>query len=771
MPRFRLLADWLFSTLICLGSSLPAMGETTGAQIANDFQRSDATTAQSVGPAKMGGRVTAIAVVESRPETIFVGTAGGGVWKRTSRGATWAPVFDHIPVASIGDVAISPSDPNVIWVATGEANPRNSVLSGKGVYRSLDGGQTWHYLGLGSTAHIGRLRVHPYDSNIAYVAALGPLWGASPDRGVFKTTDGGSTWHKVCYIDADTGFVDLALDWRNPNAVYACAYPVRRDAYSGGNPVRQAGPTGGIYRSLDAGLSWQRLSSGLPMGSIGRCGIDVGRQDPLLLYAVVQTDRTDDAVHGQAAQPGGAPETGGIFCSRDGGNHWTKVNDLCPRPFYFGQIRIDPVDPQIIYVLGTSLYVSRDGGQDFHTLGDKQLHSDHHALWIDPQDNHHLIIGSDGGLSDSNDGGARWHHIENLPIGQYYGVAVDGRDPYRICGGMQDNGCWYGSSKQARDWTRLMGADGFRCATDSRDSRFIYAESQFGRLARFDLRTLQKTDIPPRRGWPERDRFNWNAPLLVSAYDGRTIYFGGQCLFRSTDRGEHWTRLGRDLTEGHHDHSDQSAHSLTAIAESPRARELLYVGSDDGRLHVSRDGGLHWKDITASVPVLADGGCISSLECSHFDEGRAYVTIDRHRLNDHKPYIFATADYGTTWKALTQGLPADESVLVIRADSRNRGLLFAGTDLGLYVSVNGGGQWRALKSGLPPAAISDLVIQARASDLVIATHGRGLYVVNIAGLEERQTRSGAVAPSHREAISPESRSSTWDGTAMPGSHS
>jgi photosystem II stability/assembly factor-like uncharacterized protein len=593
--------------------------------------------------------------------------------------------------------------------------------------------------------------VHPYDPDTAYVAALGPLWGSSPDRGVFKTTDGGSTWHKVCYIDENTGFVDLALDWRNPNVAYACAYPVRRDAYSGGNPVRQTGPTGGIYRTMDAGLSWVRLTYGLPSGPIGRCGIDIGRQDPSLLYAVIQTDRTKDGVHGQAAQLGGPLESGGIFCSHDGGNHWLKANDLCPRPFYFGQIRIDPVDPQIIYVLGTSLYVSRDGGQDFHTLGDKQLHSDHHALWIDPQDRHHIIVGGDGGLCVSNDGGAEWQHIDNLPIGQFYGVAVDGREAYRICGGMQDNGCWYGSSTTTEDWTQLMGADGFRCAMASRDPRFVYAESQFGRLARFDLRALQATDIQPRRGWGGRDRFNWNAPLLVSPHDGRTIYFGGQCLFRSNDRGEHWTRLGRDLTAGHHDHSDLSAHSLTAIAESPLARGLLYVGSDDGRLHVSRDRGLHWTDINANVPILAHGGCVSSLECSYFDEAAAYITIDRHRLNDHKPYVLTTSDYGTSWQPIASGFPGDESALVIRADSRDPALLFAGTDLGLYVSVDSGARWRRLSPDLPPAAVPDLAIEPRTRDLVIATHGRGLYVVNIAVLEK--TRTSLASPSRVAALS------------------
>jgi len=732
------------------------VGGAPASRLAADHQQSDPITARPVGPTKMGGRITAVAVVESQPATMFIGTAGGGVWKTTNGGKTWSPVFDHVPVASIGDVAIAPSDPNVVWVGSGEANARNSVLSGKGVYRSVDGGQNWHYAGLGGTAHIGRIRVHPYDPNTAYVAALGPLWGSSPDRGVFKTINGGLSWRKVCYIDADTGFIDLALDWRNPNVVYTCAYPVQRDAYSGGNPVRQTGPTGGIYRSLDAGLSWQRLSSGLPSGSIGRCGIDVGRQDPLLLYAVVQTDRTDDGLHGQAAQPGGPPESGGIFYSHDGGNHWTKVNDLCPRPFYFGQIRIDPIDPQIIYVLGTSLYVSGDGGHDFHVLGDKQLHSDHHALWIDPQDRHHLMVAGDGGLSVSTDGGAEWQHIEDLPIGQFYGVAIDGRTPYRICGGMQDNGCWYGSSSTTRDWTRLMGADGFRCATDARDPHFVYAESQFGRLARFDLRTRQATDIQPRRDSRGRDRFNWNAPLLVSPHDGRTLYFGGQCLFRSSDRGEHWARLGRDLTRGHHDHTDRSAHTLTAIAESPLARGLLYVGSDDGRLHVSRDGGLHWTDISPNIPVLAQGGCISSLECSYFDETRAYITIDRHRLNDHEPYILTTSDYGMTWKPLTRGLPGDESALVIRADPRNPALLVAGTDLGLYQSVDSGSRWHRLGSGLPPAAVPDLVIEPRTGDMVIATHGRGLYVVNIAVLEQARARSDASDFSHGVAVSMDS---------------
>jgi photosystem II stability/assembly factor-like uncharacterized protein len=611
------------------------------------------------------------------------------------------------------------------------------------VYRSLDGGSTWQHVGLESTEHIARVRIHPNDPNTVYVAALGRLWGPNRERGIYKTTDGGKTWRQIKFIDDRTGFIDLALDPKNPDIIYACAYSVRRDEFATGNPAVQTSKTSGIYRSLDAGKNWTRLAGGLPDRPLGRCGIDIYRQDPHLLYAIVPTDRTGSGVAGQPAAPGGPVSTGGVFRSADGGQTWIKVNSLCPRPFYFGQIRIDPSDERTIYVLGVSLQVSHDGGQNFHPLSEPpRLHPDHHALWIDPHDSDHLLIGNDGGLSGSQDRGATWDHFENLPIGQFYGVALDSRQPYRIFGGMQDSGSWYGpvatlaeEGTSNRDWRRLAGADGFRCSVDPDDSDRVFLEAQYGRLNRVDLHSGAITDIRPRSSpWGAPYRFNWDAPLLLSPHDPNTVYFGGNVLFRSTDNGDHWKRISLDLTRGPRG-SDLTAHTLTAIAESPAKAGLLYAGSDDGRLHVSRDSGGRWHDISGLVPALDARGSVTTIECSPFDEDTAFVSIDRHALDDRRPYLYRTRDHGESWEALHAGLPQDGPVLVVRADSRNPHLLFCGTQFGLFVSLSDGEHWQHLRD-LPTVAVMDLAIHPREREMVVATHGRALYVVDISVLEQ-----------------------------------
>ncbi len=702
--------------------------------------------ARTIGPANMGGRIVDLDVVESNPEILYVAAATGGLWKTTNGGTTWRPIFDHQDTLCLGDVTIAPSNPDIVWVGTGEANPRNSVSWGCGVYRSTDAGRSWQHMGLRETRHIGRLAIHPKKPEIVFVAALGHLWGPNKERGLYRSTDGGKSWQSVLPLDEDTGCIDVAIDPEKPEIVHAAAWQVRRDAFSGGNPAVQWGPKSGLYRSEDGGTSWKKLSAGLPSRPLGRCGIAVARKDPRIVYAVIQTDQTPSLVRNSTGREKGALDLGGVFRSEDRGQTWTKVNDLCPRPFYYGQIRIDPNDPKRIYVLGISLHVSSDGGSTFTTLGGRGVHSDHHALWINPRDSEHLVLGNDGGLYVSKTRGTRWEALRGMPLGQFYGIAVDLRRPYHIYGGLQDNGSWGGPSATPRaegitlnDWRRVGGGDGFRCAADPRDPETIYVESQYGGLQRVTLKArVQNRAIKPFARAGQRYRFNWNSPIVLSPHDAQTLYYGGNVVFKSTDRGDHWEIISPDLTRGEPGPNSYNGHTLTALAESPLKPGVLYAGTDDGNLHVSRDGGKEWKNITNKIPHLAKERWITHLECSHFAEGTAYVTIDRHRQGDHKPYVYKTTDHGATWTSVAGNLPSDAPVNVLRESSRNRALLLVGTETqGLFISLDGGQRWHHYHAGLPARVpIDDLVIHPRERDLVVGTHGRSLYVVDFAPLEE-----------------------------------
>jgi photosystem II stability/assembly factor-like uncharacterized protein len=735
------------ATFVILVLAAAGLGQVPPTPEAHPFDPKllDAFTARSLGPANMGGRVTSVAVVEREPKRIFVGTASGGLWKTVNNGTTWTPIFDHEGTASIGDVAVAPSDSKVVWVGTGESNARNSVSWGNGVYRSTDGGATWKHCGLGETAHISRIVVHPQSPDVAYVAALGRLWGPNSERGLFRTDDGGQTWRHLAYFDDDTGLIDLAMDPNEPRTLYVASFQCRRDAFSGGNPRTQFSVRSGLYRSTDGGENWLKLTRGLPNRHLGRCGVAVSPKDPRIVYAVVSTDKTDiRTIPGQDAHPAGDPSIGGVFRSIDRGLSWTKVNDLCPRSFYFGQIRVDPDDPEGVYVLGVALYASADGGKSFHTDLGRGVHADHHALWIDPADPAHLILGGDGGLNFSYDRGRTWEHLENLPVGQFYAVAVDQGVPYRVFGGLQDNGIWGGPSATRQpdgitsaDWFRVLGGDGFACQMDPTDADTLFGAGQYGGLQRVNLRTGETRLIKPQA--PKGGavyRFNWCAPLLMSSYPPHALYFGGNHLFRSLDRGDHWDAVSPDLTRGKPGPSADAGHTLTALAESPLKKGLLYVGTDDGRVHVSRDDGKSWTEIGATLPGVPAERWITRLECSHVAEGTAYLTLDRHRQEDHRPYLFKTIDYGATWQPLGSDLPVDGPLYVIREDPRNPDLLFAGTESGLFVSLDAGGHWRHLSAGLPRVAIFDLSIHPRDRDLIIATHGRGIYILDIGLLEQ-----------------------------------
>jgi photosystem II stability/assembly factor-like uncharacterized protein len=741
----------------CLSFPRPAPADAPPAPEARFL---DPLTARPIGPANTGGRITAVAVIENNPAVMYVGAASGGVWKTTDGGNTWAAVFERQGTSSIGDVAVAPSNPDVIWVGTGEANLRNSVSWGDGVYRSTDGGKSWRHLGLAETHHIGRVVVHPKDPDTAYVAALGRAWGPNKERGLYKTSDGGKTWRLVKFLDADTGFIDVAMDPSDPDTLYAAAYCVRRDAFAGGNPVTQTGPAAGLYKTADGGKTWERLTRGLPNRPLGRCGVAVSRKDPRIVYAVVQTDRSSVTVLGQGPNlrqltftdrlgrkfaEALAPEHGGVFRSQDGGRTWAQVNSLCPRPFYYGQIRVDPTDSRRVYVLGVPFYASTDGGRTFGVpAGTKRVHGDHHALWVNPRDPRHLVLGNDGGLYFSRDRGATWEHVKGMPIGQFYGLAVDLRKPYRVYGGLQDNGSWGGPSA-TRDaagitlahWQKVLGGDGFQCQVDPTDPDTVYCEMQYGRPQRVNVQTRRGKVIQPKAARGAAPfRFNWSAPLLLSPHDSRVLYFAGNHVFRSLDRGDSWRAISPDLTRGNPGPNPYGGHTISALAESPLKAGVLYAGTDDGRLHVSRSSGKAWVEVTKNVPGVPAGWWVSRIECSHFAEGTAYLALDRHRHDDRKPYLFRTTDHGKTWDSVAGNLPAEGPVYVFRESSRNRNLLFVGTEVGVFASLDGGKRWHRLGGGLPTVPVHDLVIHPRDRELVIGTHGRSIYVMDIAPLEE-----------------------------------
>ena len=733
--------------------------------------------ARCIGPANMGGRVTDLAVVESDPDTYYVATAGGGVWKTTDGGVTLNPLFDDQPTQCVGAIDLCQAKPDVVYAGTGEGNPRNSVSWGSGVYKSVDAGKTWAACGLADTHHIGRVVVHPTNPDVAYVAAVGHVWGPNDERGLFKTTDGGQTWAKSKFIDANTGFVDVRMDPADPDTLYAAAWPVRRDAYSGGSPRKQTGESGGLFKTTDAGKTWAKMKGGLPENGYGRCGLAVSRKNPTVVFAVVQTSETVGAVSnaGQPSTPAkkdGTPGTpgrvavGGVFRSADRGETWAKVNDLCPRPFYYGQIRIDPNDDDRLYVLGVTLQTSADGGRTFATIG-RTIHPDHHALWVNPKDSKHVLVGNDGGLYESKDGGQTFVANRNLVVSQFYGVAVDTRTPYRVFGGLQDNGSWGGPTATAypdgvtlADWRRVLGADGFQAAVDPADPDTVYAESQYGGLNRISLRggpkgpTAKGIRPPAPKGGP-LNRFNWNAPLLLSPHNSKTIYYASQFVFQSTNRGDTWAKVSADLTSPPKAGAvNPSGHTVLALAESPRKAGVLWAGTDDGNLWVTKDGGKEWADVGANLPG-PKARAVAKIECSHFAAGTAFVAVDRHRNDDVKPYIFTTADYGETWTPLASNLPAGAVVGVVRQSSKDKNLLFAGTELGLYVSFDGGTKWHHVsKSGMPAAVrVDDLVIHPTERELVIGTHGRGIWIMDIAPLEQL-TAAALKADAHLFAVKP-----------------
>ncbi|KKN31579.1 hypothetical protein LCGC14_0822560 [marine sediment metagenome] len=694
---------------------------------------------RSIGPAVDGGRVDDLAVVENNPHVIYCGTASGGLWKTTNNMVTWEPIFDKQSTSSIGDVTVAPSNPEIVWVGTGEANSRNSSSWGNGVFKSQDGGKTWLHMGLEETHHIGRVIIEQFDPNIVYVAAAGKLWGPNRERGLFKTTDGGETWTNILFVDVDTGCIDVAIDPSSNNILYAAMYQRRRRGWGfiGG------GPGSGLYKTINAGKTWTKLTKDLPEGDTGRIGIAIYRRDPNVVYALVEN------------------KNGGVFRSEDKGDTWVKMSSTNPRPMYYSQIRIDPNNDQRIWVLGYDMNVSFDGGRTFKTDVVTRIHCDFHALWINPANSNHMITGSDGGVHTSYDRGKNWETIDNLPIGQFYEIGYDLRKPYYIYGGLQDNWSWKGPSATRHavwelpergimnaDWIRVGGGDGFYNQVDPKNQNILYVESQNGNLRRKNLFTDESKSIKPE---PEDDtetyRFNWNSPVLISPHNSKTIYLGGNKLFKSIDQGDTWTAssdlssqldkdklqiMGMLVDENTLSKNDgiYSYGTITAVAESPVKAGILWVGTDDGKVQVSKDGGKEWTNLIGKIKGVPKLTYVSRIVASHFVESRAYITFDGHRNSDFKAYVYVTENLGKTWKSIANNLPQGGTVNVIREHPRNQKLLFVGTERGAYFSIDRGENWIKFEGNFPIVPVDDIAIHPRENDLIFGTHGRSIYVLD-----------------------------------------
>ena len=743
--------------LLALPTILVAAAPTSapGASVQTSESLLESFTWRSVGPPGAGGRMIDVEVVGDFPHTIFVAGATGGLWRSVNNGVTFEPLFDHEATNSIGAIAIHPTNPDIIWVGTGENNARNSVSWGDGVYKSTDGGQSWTNLGLRDSHHIGDILIDPTDPQTVYVAALGHFWGASEERGVYKTTDGGESWARVLFIDENTGVVDLAMDARDSGTLYAAAHQVRRDGFSGGNPETMHGPGSGIYKTSDAGRNWKELTRGLPAGDKGRIGLAVSQTDPEVVYAVVQTAssvggrRDPDVPPDPEPTPPRTMRDGGVFRSSNRGESWEWVNSINPRPFYYSQIRVDPSDSDRVYVLGGSVAVSDDGGENFENL-QMNVHVDHHDLWIDPANPDHLVLGNDGGLYFSYDRGANWDFLNQMALGQFYAIDVDMRDPYYIYGGVQDYMSWAGPSATRNsigittsDWYKVMTGDGFQVRIDPSDPNIVYAESQGGGLIRHDQRSGQNVRIQPQApDGDDRYRFNWDTPIHISYHDPATLYMGGNKLFRSRNRGDEWETISPDLTTYTRSRPDyrngepQKVGSASAFAESPINPDLLFVGTDDGNVWMTRDGGDNWTDLTEYFPGLAGKRHVSRIVASRFDEDRAYVTFDGHRNDDFAPHVYMAIDAGEHWVSIAANLPDDAPVRVIREDVKNPDLLFLGTEFAAYLSLDRGKSWTRLMNGMPTVAIADLVVHPRDGDLIAGTHGRSAFVMDISPLQE-----------------------------------
>ena len=696
---------------------------------------------RSIGPAVASGRVMSIAVNPLNKFEYFVGVAAGGVWKTVNDGTTWTPVFDGEGSYSIGWVTLDPNDASVVWVGSGESNSQRSVGYGDGIYKSVDGGKSWENLGLKKSEHIGRVVIDPRDSKVVYVAAEGPLWSAGGDRGLYKTTDGGKNWKAVLTISENTGVVDVAIDPGNPDIVYAAAYQRRRHVFT----LIDGGPESAIYKSTDAGATWNKLKSGLPSVDLGRIGLAVSPVDPNVVYATVEA----------------ADGKGGIFRSNDKGATWERGSKFDQGAMYYARVVCDPKNVDRIFVMNVQLQESLDGGKTLHTINEVNHHGDNHAIWIDPDDTKHWLLGSDGGMYETWDDAKAWEFKANLPTVQFYDVAVSNASPfYDVCGGTQDNFSWCGPERTRNlngimnsDWYVTTGGDGFRSQVDPVDANTVYSESQYGVLVRYDKPTGQELVLQPLEGNGEAPlRWNWDSPLIISPHSHTRLYFAANKLFRSDDRGDTWKAISGDLTRQidrnklpvmgkvwgpdavAKNQSTSFYGNIVALAESPKKEGLIYVGTDDGLIQVTTDGGANWTKYEkfAGVPEMT---YVSRLAASNYDANTVYAAFENHKNGDFKPYLLKSSDAGKTWTSIAGDLPENGPVLAFAEDTVNQNLLFVGTEFGAFFTIDGsksggGAHWVQLKGGLPTIAVRDMVMQAREGDLVIATFGRGFYVLD-----------------------------------------
>ncbi|MBX6332722.1 MAG: hypothetical protein IRY91_12820, partial [Gemmatimonadaceae bacterium] len=760
---------------------------------------------RSIGPANMGGRIADIVGIPSPSKTFYVATAAGGIWKTTNAGTTFRPIFEHERVVSMGALAIAPSDTNIIWAGTGEQNTRNSISPGGGIYKSTDGGAHWKLMGLEATQQIARIVVHPTNPNIVYVAALGHAWGPNKERGLYKTTDGGNTWQLIKFVSDKAGFVDVVMDPSDPNTLYAASYERVRGPYF----LQSGGPGSALWKTTDGGATWKEIrGNGFPTTMLGRIGLAIARSNPKVVYALVEADT---APNPKGRKGVGKPQKSqsGLYRSTDGGVTWTHMNDKDVRPFYYSQVRVDPKDPDRVYWSSTPVNFSDDGGKTVRqaTLG---IHVDHHAMWIDPNDPEHFVVGDDGGVSQTWDRGGNYQFLNIMAIGQFYEVSYDMAVPYRVCGGLQDNGSWCGPSRTKSgaitnsDWFTVGGGDGFYTAQDPTNPNIIYAESQGGNIGRLDYATGERTPLikpswRPRyqqyedsiiiargdttkpaskevtrhiaelRAKQKADsadldlRFNWNTPYFISAHSAATLYIGGNRVLKSTDRGNHIFPISPDLstkdtmkirismkTTGGITTDATGAETygtITALAESPIRPGLLFAGTDDGNVWLTRNDGATWENLTGRFPGVPRGTYVARIEPSHFDTATVYIAFDNHRVNDFTPYLYVSTDYGKTFRSIVHDLPTGgpDFLHVIREDPVNRDLLFVGTDVGAYVSLDRGEHWQRFMTGLPTVPVHDLKIHPRDHELIAATHGRSIWIVDIAPLE--QMRDSVLAAS------------------------
>ena len=699
-----------------------------------------------MGPANNAGRVSVVAGVPGNRDVYYVAGANGGIIKTINGGITFKPIFDKEPVASIGAIAVAPSDPNIIYVGTGEENPRNNASIGDGMYKSVDAGEHWTHIGLAQSDKIARIVVDAKNPDLVYACGLGREWGPNEERGVFKTVDGGKTWRKVLYVDSQTACSDIAADPGNSNILYAGMYTYRRWAWH----LESGGGNTAVYRSNNGGETWERLSGkdrerGLPKTDMDRIGIAVAPSDPSIVYVISETKNE-----------------GELWRSDDGGDHWRTVNrdpNINFRPFYYADIRVDPQNPNRVFSLSGSLYMSEDGGQNFRTIA-RDVHGDHQAMWIDPTNPKYILSGSDGGWQVSYDGGKNFEVVNNFPFTQFYHINYDMQRPYMVCGGLQDNGNWCGASQalsgqgiRKNDWFTVSGGDGFFTVPVMDKPWLVYSDAQGGMINITDTRTgTQKTIYPyPNRVGSVGDamishkyRFNWNSPIALSPINPKVVYFGGNVLFKSTDYGMSWQVISPDLSTNDPKKQESSGGpivvdntaaefhcTIITIAPSPLDSNVIWVGTDDGNVQVTRDGGKTWSNVFTNVAGLKPNAWIPTVDASHSDAGTAYVAADHHQDDDYAPYAFMTTDYGKTWHKITGDLPASAAwTHVVREDPRNRNLLYIGTEMGVWASWDKGVHWMSIRGDLPPYPVRDIQVHPRDNDLLLATHGRGLYIMD-----------------------------------------